>query len=125
MDVMIYSSEIGERAKDIRATVEKLFPPDRLDIVRSIDLLSDRLQRIKEGEPVILILICSNEDLIDLVSLRELLHRFRLVLVLPDAEDTTISLAHRLRPNYLTYIHGDPGHLKAVLLKMIEQREAV
>ena len=121
MNALMYASMLDGKANDMESVVKELFTPDRLDYFRSIDRLSERLQRTWENESLIVILICSREDLVDLVSMRERLHQFRLVLVLPDAEETTISLAHRLRPNYLAYIYSQPGELKAVLRKMIEK----
>ena len=121
MNALMYASMPDVKANDMESVVKELFTPDRLDYFRSIDRLSERLQRTWENESLIVILICSREDLVEFVSMRERLHQFRLVLVLPDAEETTISLAHRLRPNYLAYIYSHPGELKAVLRKMIEK----
>ncbi len=119
MEVFLYSSEIEGKEKEIESMMEKLLPAHRLDVLRSIDNLSKKLQEAWKERPIVVILAHKIDELIDLVSIREQLHAVRLILILPDAEEGTISLAHRLRPNYLTYFHRGVEELKAVLEKMM------
>jgi hypothetical protein len=119
MHAFLYSSEIEGKGKQILEVMEELFQADQLDVIRSIDSLSRKLREPWEKKPIAVILACKKDELLDLVSIREQLHPMRLVLVLPDAEAGTISLAHRLRPNYLTYVNGNLLVLKAVLQKML------
>ncbi|MBN2265584.1 MAG: hypothetical protein JW775_07210 [Candidatus Aminicenantes bacterium] len=124
MNAMMLFSGIDGRGQEFQSVISELFPPGRLEVFRSVERLSEKLRRLHEQESLVVVVVCDKEDLVDLVSLREILHRFRLVLVLPDAEETTISLAHRLRPNYLTYVDSPPGELRAVLERMIEKSES-
>ncbi len=118
MRVFLYSSEIEGKGKEIQGEMKELFPIDQLNILRSVDNLSQKLQEPWEEKPVVVILACKKDELLDLVSIREQLHPVRVILILADAEEGTISLAHRIRPNYLTYVHRDTKELKAVLQKM-------
>jgi hypothetical protein len=119
MHVFLYSSEIEGKGKEMLEVMEELFQADQLEVIRSIDSLSRKLREPWEKKPIAVILACKKDELLDLVSLREQLYPIRLILVLPDAEAGTISLAHRLHPNYLTYVHGNLKALKAVLQKML------
>lgn len=121
MNIFMYSSEIEGIGKKIQEVLEELLPGDQLGIFRSVDSLSHKLQEAWEEKPVVVILVCQKEELLDLVSIREKLYKVRLILVLPDADEGTISLAHRLRPNFLTYIHRNLNELKAVLEKMLDR----
>jgi hypothetical protein len=120
MKIFLYSSEIEGKGKEIHRIMKKLFSSEQLRVHRSIESLSQNLLEPWEEKPIIVVLIYRKDELIDLVSRREQLHPLRLVLILPEAEESVISLAHRLRPNYLTYIHKDLKDLKAVLQKMSE-----
>lgn len=121
MQVFLYSSEFEKKEKEIQKVMEELILPDQLEVLRSSSNLSQRLQGLWEEKPIAVILVSKKDELIDLVSLRDQLHAVRLILVLPDAEEGTISLAHRLRPNYLTYVHRDLNELKAVLKRMLNR----
>jgi hypothetical protein len=118
MRVFLYSSEPVGKGKEIQGVMGRIFRTDQLDVLRSIDNLSQMLQKPWEEKPIVVILVCNKDELLDFVSIREQLYLVRLILVLPDAEEGTVSLAHRLRPNYLTYVHRDSKELKAVLQKM-------
>jgi hypothetical protein len=120
MEIFLYVSAIEGKGKEIQGIMKDLFRDEQLQIHRSINSLSQNLQKPWEEKPIVVVLIYRKDELIDLVSRREQLHPVRLVLILPESEEGMISLAHRLRPNYLTYIHKDLKDLKAVLLKMSE-----
>jgi hypothetical protein len=120
MKIFLYSSEIEGKGKEIQGIMKELFSGEQLRVHRSIDNLSKNLLEPWEEKPIVVVLIYRKDELIDLVSRREQLHPVRLVLILPVSEEGMISLAHRLRPNYLTYIHKDLKDLKAVLQKMSE-----
>ncbi len=118
MSVFLYSSKIGEKEDEVREIIGELFLDDLPDVLRTVDQLTQKLKDPWEEKPIVIILAFKKSDLLDFISVRELLHSVRLILILPDAEEGTISLAHQLRPNYLTYIYGNPQELKAVLKKM-------
>jgi hypothetical protein len=120
MKIFLYVSAIEGKGKEIQGIMKDLFLDEQLQIHRSINSLSQNLQEPWEEKPIVVVLIYRKDELIDLVSKREQLYQVRLVLILPESEEGMISLAHRLRPNYLTYIHKDLKDLKAVLLKMSE-----
>jgi hypothetical protein len=121
MRAFFYSSEIEGKGKEILEVMEELFQADQLVVIRSIDSLSRRLREPWEKKPIAVVLASKKDELVDFVFLREQLHPIRLILVLPDAEAATISLAHRLHPNYLTYVHGNMKELRAVLQKMLAE----
>jgi hypothetical protein len=122
MEIFLCSSKIERKGEEIQGMLEELLLPDQLDVIRSVDSLSEKLQKPWEKKPIVIILVYKKDELLDLVSIREQLHQMRLILVLPDAEKGTISLAHRLRPNYLTYFHSDPQELRIVLQRMLKKK---
>jgi hypothetical protein len=119
MQIFLCSSKMEGKGSEIREMIEELLLADHLDILRSVDSLSQKLQKPWEIKPIVIILVYKKDELLDLISIREQLHQMRLILVLPDAEKETISLAHRLRPNYLTYFYSDPQELRIVLQRML------
>jgi len=118
MEVFLYFSEMEGKGREIRGIMEELFRSEQLHVHRSVDNLIQNILGPWDKKPIVVALIDRKDELIDLVSRREQLYPVRLVLVLPEEEESVISLAHRLRPNYLTYIHKDTEDLKSVLRKM-------
>jgi hypothetical protein len=123
MRVYLYSSEMEGKGKDIQRMMEDLQLDNRLSVIRSVDILSQKLKEPWEQKPILVILASTKDELLDLVSIRERLYPVRLILILPDAEEGTISLAHRLRPNYLTYVHRNIEELRVVLERMMERNQ--
>lgn len=121
MEVFLYSSQIEEKEQKIQRMMREIFPKDQLSVLRSVENVSQKLRKPREKKPIFVLLAYKKDDLFDFFTMRDQLHEVRLVLVLPDAEEGTISLAHRLRPNYLTYVDRDPQELKAVLKKMSQK----
>jgi hypothetical protein len=122
MQIFLCSSKMEDKGKEIKGVMEELLLTDQLDVLRSVESLSEKLQKPWEKKPIVIILVYKKDELLDLISIREELHQMRLILVLPDTEKGTISLAHRLRPNYLTYFHSDSQELRIVLQRMLKKK---
>lgn len=121
MNLLLYTTASQEVMERVRTMLEPSVPDGiTLEVHRTINDLSRRLRQPKEDATVAILLIASREDLLDLFSIRHLFRDVRIVLVLPDLEDQTIALAHRLRPRYLTYIDSYFPALATVVNKMCE-----
>jgi hypothetical protein len=69
--------------------------------------------------PLVIFIAQDRLALRQLVSLKEFLWRIKIILVLPDDEEETIALAHRLKPRYLCYLEDDCSELGQVVNKML------
>ncbi|MDI6854215.1 MAG: hypothetical protein QME75_11515 [Deltaproteobacteria bacterium] len=70
-------------------------------------------------KPVAIFVAADRRALRQLLSLKEFLRRIRVILVLPDEEEETIALAHRLKPRYLCYLEDNCSELGQVVSKML------
>lgn len=80
------------------------------------DLL-DHLQSPVSAEDIIVLAPVDADELAGFLTHKRLQDR-RLVLILPDAEEATLSLAHLLGPRYLCFADDVETDLAAVLNKM-------
>jgi hypothetical protein len=119
MNLLFYSSsgyDVGEHLWNLYRNM-----PENMNTVfcRTIPSLSSAL--IKSiGEPKIAVILASNqEELKDILFLRELLHSYRIILILPDNEGETIRKAHTLFPRFLTFMDNEIEHVGEVLKKML------
>ena len=119
MNILLYTT-VGNVAGDrLLSVIESLVPKEDTEIYRTIDRLSHRLRRPRYNLAVAVLLVASREDLLELLSIRNLLDGIRIILVLPDREGDTIAKGHRLYPRFLTYADSDLLDVAAVMSKML------
>lgn len=119
MEILFYFSATNDTGDELKSIMEKLTPPVAFRVFRNWEIFSKVLMRPKEKETVVVVLISQREELLDAVSIRDLIHEYRLILILPDKEEQTVSLGHSLRPNFMTYKNGNLHQLEVVLKKML------
>ncbi len=119
MDLFIYSTVSEEYQKRLEDLFRTVFPKEEIRIYRTFDDLSQRLKLPGQVASVAVLAPGSREQLLHILSRRDLLRDLRTIVIAPDHEDETVAIAHRLRPRYLTHINGDFGDLAAVLRKMV------
>jgi hypothetical protein len=118
IDVLCYST--GEPGKRLQRMIRDLVPRERLEIYRTFSSFSDRLRKPMDDTPVAVILASSEDDLLTILSIGNLLYDVRFILILPDREDPTVAIGHSLRPRFLSYADSDFREVTAVLGKMID-----
>ncbi len=120
MKILLYSSAKEEPKIGIRERLRNLVPEENLEIYRSIEELVHGLYRLYSYDTILLLQAKDREELLRIVSLRDLLQGLRVILLIPDREGDTISLAHRLRPRFLSNGENDFSDTFSVLQKMLE-----
>ena len=117
MEVILYAPDSGQDG--VQERIGGLIPQKRVKVYRTLEGLAERLHRPIDPETILIIVASSREKLSEVLSLRRALGDVRTVVVAPDQDPKTVSLAHQLRPRFLTYTKGDHDDLAAVLRKMI------
>jgi len=118
--ILFYSSIMDYRGTQIRGMLETLVPEDSLEIYGSIEDLTRGIHRLCDHRTIILLRARNREELLRIVSFGDLLQDLRLVLLIPDREEDTISLAHRLRPRFLSNCENNFSDAMNVLRKMLQ-----
>jgi len=119
MNILLYEAVDEGNNKQFHRMIEDLNLECGLEIYRTIESLSQRLRQPEKNLTVAVLFAISNRELLDIISIKELLFNVRIILVLPDREEDTITKGHSLHPRFLTYIDGDFGDIAAVLSKML------
>ena len=121
MRLLLYapaSEGVGER---LQGMIEGLVPKNTMEVCRSIESLSRRLRQPADDLSIAAVLLAArSEDLLGLLSIRDLLRDVRIILILPDREANTIAQGHTLRPRFLSYTDSDFTDVLAVLGKCLE-----
>ena len=117
MHLIVYGNS---RAEDIMRMVGSVVPKENIEVCGDIQCLSARLRKPFEGEKVVVLLLpADRDDLQAIMTIQYLLENVRAVVVAPNQEAETISMAHMLRPRFLTYAGEDLRTLTSVLYKMM------
>jgi len=103
----------------LRKMIENVVPNENTEIYSTIDTLGKRLRRPSYNIAIAVLLISSREELRDVLSIRHLFDNIKIVLILPDRNNETIVIGHKLRPRFLSYTDSDFKDVAAVLKKML------
>lgn len=120
MVFIIYKSSTGSSNK-LQRIIEPLVSKTQLEKYTSIKELTKRLQQPMKEEVVGIFMPSNEKDLSDLLSIKSLVREIRIILVLPNRDEKTISIGHTLRPRFLTYADGDLTDVGAVMSKMMNK----
>ena len=91
MNLFIYESMMKSKYKELHWIIENLDLEKGVEIHRTIDSLSQRLCQPMEEPTIAVLLADRKKDLIEILSIKELLNGIKIILVLPDREEDTIA----------------------------------
>ncbi len=123
MKVIFFLSGINGQGERLERVIELFFSKHRIEKCQDLEALGKKLHEPYNYQDVVLLSPASKEELSCLLALQDLLSDMRIILVLPDRDDETVAMGHRLRPRMVSYNDGDYLDVAAVLTRMNERRE--
>ncbi|HSR11847.1 MAG TPA: hypothetical protein VLS90_10420 [Thermodesulfobacteriota bacterium] len=114
MSFLVLSSDHQPGVENL---IKGLFSEQDVEIYRSMGHLSERLRR-PVGDSIGVLAPRGREELLEILERKDLLQGIPTVVIAPDEQVETISIAHRLRPRFVACLNGNMGDLAAVLRKM-------
>lgn len=121
MRLLLYAPVSEGAGERLQKMIEEFVSKNNVEVYRSIESLSHRLRQPAEDLPIAAVLLAARrEDLVALLSIRDLLRDVRIILILPDRDENTIAKGHTLRPRFLSYTDSDFTDILAVLGKCLE-----
>lgn len=121
--VLFFSSTLEDPGRGLETSLKDLVPAGRVEVCRSIEELTRRLQRLYDQNTIVILQAQDKQQLARMVSLRDVFQGVRIILLVPDREEETIVLAHRLRPRFLSTSESDFSDVMSVLQKMLSKGE--
>ncbi len=125
MSVILYSIAKDKAGKRLQRAMEMLIPKENIEVCSTFNSLSLRLHRPLDNIRQVVLNASSKKDLLDIISLRDILWNVRVILVLPDRDTATTSMGHLLRPRLISYADSDFLEVFAVLGRMMAAAEVV
>ena len=118
MTVILYSISKDKSGKRLQRAMEMLISRGSIEVCSTFNALYLRLHRPLDNVRHVVINVSSKKDLMNIISLRDILWNVRVILVLPDRDSTTTSMGHLLRPRLISYADSDFFEVFAVLSRM-------
>ena len=119
MKLIFYCADPNDFSAGLLGQIGSLVPAERLVVCRNFEELQSSLLKSAYDLFAAVLVVSSRHDLVDLLSIREFLTSIRVILVLPDCEQETVSKGHGLKPRFLTWPAWDSCEVIAVLCKML------
>ena len=120
MKIIFYSSSREDTEKEICEMLKELASEESIEMYQSIEELKQCLKRLFNHETIVILRARDREELLRIVSLSDLLQGLRIILLIPNRDKETISIAHQLRPRFLSNGESDFSDTMSVLQKMVQ-----
>lgn len=120
--VLLYLPEASNVADRLKNLLEIHIPEADIENLLSIQRLSQRLRQLNDDLDIAILMATTQIELMDIFSIRHLLRELRIILLIPDQNEKTVALAHRLRPRLLMHIDDDLSIIPTVLAKMLKAK---
>jgi hypothetical protein len=121
MKVLYFGTTNNGAGKRLQKAIESVVSIENTEICRDIEELGRRLRLPTCDISISVFFTKSKAELFDLVLIKKLLLNLRIILILPDGDNETITMGHTLFPRFLTYADSDFKDVEAVLEKIIKQ----
>jgi len=118
MQILFYCSKADTTDHELYEMMKNIDDQIHIKTYRVWNIFREELIGPRSSDSLTIVLILNKEELLDAVSMRDYIHEFRSILILPDNDDETVSLGHSLRPNFIAYDRGDLQNIVIVLKKM-------
>jgi hypothetical protein len=118
MNLFFFVSRPSGHEEQLLSAVAPIVSRGSLEVFRTFRGLAERIRRPKEYFSVAVVLNPTKEDLRKLVSIRDFLRETKVLLVLPDQDEETIALAHKVFPTYIADLDADVSEVVSVLRRL-------
>ena len=123
MKVIIYNPLNNETGEKFNQVVNHDIPEEIRENIHSFGELVQKLTKPKECETIIILLIGSQNQLLEISLITHLLQQHKIILILPDQEKETVFKGHQVHPKFLTFIDNGFTDVAEVLKKMMSREK--
>jgi hypothetical protein len=120
MNILLYGRPEDKITEKLWNIILEFADKNSAEKYNTILNLAKRLRLDRNDPKIVLLSATSKQELQQIVALKELLSDTRIILILPDGDQDTISMAHKLYPRFLSYIDSNFDDVKEVVSKMVE-----
>ncbi len=119
MQLLFYASRNDESENRLDTAIRSVAPGGTIERFVTLQNFRDRLRSIVEPDSIMVLAAVDRGELLAMQAFRDMLTGIFIILVLPDRQESTIQLAHLLRPRFLSQTKDDFKDLSQIVAKMI------
>ncbi len=124
--ILFIHQDSPKTGKMLKKILDKNCKGGEIKLLQTFNSFKTKLKQFPNYEDEVFILFAdSNNRLIELTSLIDLLENKRIVLIIPDDSEETVSIALQFFPRYFTFISDTYHDLCDVLNKMIDNENLI
>ncbi len=120
INVLIYSGKTREATEALMRAIQFIVPTEQCRCCFSTVELALCLRQPRSTPVLGILMAGSRNDLAELLAMKDLLRDMELIVILPDRAEETVSMAHGLRPRFLSD-NEERGCVAAVMAKMLNK----
>jgi hypothetical protein len=124
MNILIYASDKSNVWERLQESIEPWDLKIDLEVCRTIKHLLWNLRRSLTDFAAVVLVASNTRELSRLISISDLLDDRRTVVIVPNWDRHITSMAHMLRPRFLTSIDGNFSEVAAVVKKIIRNSDS-
>jgi hypothetical protein len=121
MTLLLYADMKKEAGRRIKKALEKLLHADEYMVSQSLFHLSVTIRKPAHHIDIAILLALQEKDMEEILSMRDYFHDIRTILILPNRDRKTITMAHSLYPRFVSYVDSDFQDVALVLEKMLKR----
>lgn len=114
MNLLLYAPS-NDTADRLLHALTRLHSQMELELFRNIPEFQERLQQSMYNAPITVILTTNREELLDILSIKDLLRDVRNIIILPDDKNVTAAMGFALYPRFVSYADSDFTDVVTVL----------
>ena len=122
MKLLLYFKETNSTTKHLQRVVEKLVPPKGVTSYHSFKTLSERLHQPKNGLNILVLVAGDVLDLSNFITLKNTLSEFRIILVLPDHDEKTLAMGHKIFPRFVSFTDSNFSDVTLVIKNLLKKQ---
>jgi hypothetical protein len=116
--ILLIAERSGAAGHRLLDSVKSAVEVNQEGVFGSAMELYEGFKRLRGRVDVAILMADSRRQLLEILSLNDLLENVRIILVLPDHVRDTVSKGLQLRPRFVEYMDSNFGDVAAVLNKM-------
>jgi hypothetical protein len=118
LNIIFYLPRPLEEGNELLKAVIPYAVGGHLEVLSDLSGFAARLNRPKDPSSVAIVWDPTSEELRRIAAMKNLLAGVRTLLVLPDQETETLSLAHKIMPAYISYTDQGTAEIISVLERL-------
>ena len=117
--LIVYARSGSETTKHVLSVVDKAARAEEFDLCMSLESFLEKFRATNQYSTALLV-IENQSDLRTFVRFNDYFDGLRVILILPDLHESTVTLANRLFPRFVTCMNTDFKELSAVIRNILK-----